>query len=389
MLRVLLPLMVVPFVGATTLTSDGLWYSHDGGLDHPKYSGALATATAKTAPTAMRGNNGKNYYTWSDCKDYGNEDEFRIYVGMTDGTKALVHRSRGLDAWGYCDQHDNAAIRVASDGYIWIHKSARGSWRKSIMYKSNAPWDISQGFRVVETGYKAYPQSWSLALIYTRYNNSLREPHVMAANCDKKLVEGGHYNVSVYDGKKLHLYYNHHVDGDLSRRRNVYYIYSINGCDWYNKDGEFIPLPLESDSDLTKVYSSGSNDIYLKDVRSNGNGADLLFVESDEVNPTMPGGRELYMIDQSGNKTYITQVGHNYDSGCFMSDKYIVSPISNQFGYAGGDLHIYKLDGTPLNTIYTKGAANYCKKIFGATGMIYSDSASSEVESSVDVIVYK
>ena len=389
MLRALILLMVVPFAGATSLTTDGLWYSHDSGLDHPKYSGALATATAKTMPTAMRGGNGKNYYTWSECKDYGAEDEFRVYVGMTDGTKALVHRSRGLDAWGYCDQHDNAAIRVASDGYIWVHKSARGSWRKSIMYKSNEPWDITKGFKVVETGYRAYPQSWSLALIYTKYDDDFREPYVMAANCDKKLVEGGHYNISVYDGNKLHLYYNHHVDGDVDRRRNIYYMYTVNGCDWYNKSGAKLALPLASDSDLTKVYDSDTFNTYLKDVRSNGNGADLLYVESSTNDPLVSGTRELYTIDQTGAKTYITSVGHNYDSGCFMSDKYIVTPISNQFGYAGGDLHIYRMGGEYLSTIYTKGAANYCKKIFAAPGMIYSDSVSSESSSSVDVIVYK
>lgn len=234
----LLTLALISFSAtSTTLTTYGLWYSHDSGLSHPKYSGALATATAKTIPTAMRGADGKNYYTWSECRKGDDKDEFIIYVGMTDGTKSVVHRASGPKSWVLCDQHDNAAIRVASDGYVWVHKSARGSWRKSIMYKSNQPWDITKGFKVVESDYRAYPQSWSLGLIYTKYNGALREPWVMSEKCDMKLVEGGHYNVSVYDGNKLHLFYNYHKDGDLDRRENVYYMYTTNGCDWYNRSG--------------------------------------------------------------------------------------------------------------------------------------------------------
>lgn len=371
----------------TTLSDSGLWYSHDSGLDHPKYSGGLATATSKTMPTAMRGANGKNYYTWSECRRSDSEDEFRVYVGMTDGTKAVVHRTSGPKSWGLCDQHDNAAIRVASDGYIWVHKAARGDWRKSHMYKSIEPWDITRGFRIIETGYKAYPQSWSMGLIYTRYNKHLREPWVLANRCEKKLVEGGHYNVSLWDGEYIHLFYNYHRQEDLDQRVNVYYMRSRNGCDWENKDGKKLTLPLEPDSELTKVLDT-EGFVYLKDVRV-GEKPELLAVLSESNNPLESADRELVVINTDAKITSVTQVGHNYDSGCFMSDKYIVTPISNQFGYNGGDLHVFDLSGRPLNTINTKGAANYCKKIFGASGMIYSDSTSSEVENGVDVVVYK
>ena len=285
-------------LNATTLSNNGLWYSHGNDGEHPKYTG-MATATAKTIPTAMRGNNGLNYYTWSECVRGTETDTFQIYVGMTDGTKALVHNASGPKSWKLCDQHDNAAIRVASDGYIWIHKSARGYWRKSYMYKSNEPWDITKGFKIVESDYRAYPQSWSMGLVYTRYNGALREPHILANGCDKKLVTGGHYNVSLWDGKKLHLFYNYHKDGDLDRRINLYYMYSLNGCDWYNRSGERLELPLEPDSELTRILYTDEDDqrfVYLKDVRSGTDGAEALVILSGSNDPVDSAPRNLTVV---------------------------------------------------------------------------------------------
>lgn len=359
--------------GIVKLADSGLWYEHGEISDtgHPSYAGPMATATNKTMPVAMRGGDDRNYYTYSDCVD----GQYRIYVATND-EKAIIFRSN------YCDQHDNAAIRVASDGYIWVYKAARGYWRESFTYKSKQPYDILSGFNIVDKGYRAYPQAWSMGLIYTKYNEEKREPWVKANGCDKQLVTGGHYNMSYYDGKFIHLFYNYHKEkpvndsmalADLNHRINLYYMRSANGCDWQNARGEALELPLVTDSDETRVYQ-GDEFIYLKDVKIVNGVPWALVAKSNSWDPTT-GQRELYEIDAYGNEKYITEQNHNYDGAAYFGP-YVAAVKGKEFARPGGDIHYYK-EGVHIGLHESRGTANYPRKVIGFRGFIFTESSSS------------
>tara|TARA_R110000823_G_scaffold310475_1_gene435408 strand:+ start:942 stop:2183 length:1242 start_codon:yes stop_codon:yes gene_type:complete len=389
------------------MSDRGMWYKHGeiGGTGLPSYSGNLATATNKTMPIAVKANDNNIYYTYSTCE----EGKYKIWVTRGKDER-IIFRS------DYCDQHDNAAIRVATDGYIWIYKAARGFWRKSYTFKSKSPYSITNGFDVVDSDYRAYPQAWSMGLIYTRYNEEKREPWVKSENCDKKLVSGGHYNVSYYDGEFIHMFYNYHKESekskqakilaksqikqmseveyikyvamtaDLNHRINLYYMRSANGCDWQNINGEALSLPLDTDSDKTRVYK-GDEFIYLKDIKVVNGVPRALVAKSTTWNPTT-GTRELYEIDSYGNETYITNQNHNYDGAAYFGNnsQFIVAVKSRDFGYTGGAMFFYH-KGEEIGGISNGNADNYPRKIIGFRGFLFSGSSSS-IEDNGDSAVY-
>jgi hypothetical protein len=360
------------------MSDRGMWYKHGssiGDSGYPSYSGNLATATNKTMPIAVKANDNNIYYTYSTCE----EGKYKIWVARGNDNH-IIFRS------DYCDQHDNAAIRVDNNGYIFVAKAARGSWRKSFLYKSVNPYDITE-FKVIDSGYKAYPQLWSMGMVYTKYNGHLRETWIMANNCEKKLASGGHYVVSYYDGKFIHVFSNWHKNGDLNNRGGVYYMRSANGCNWQDANGNALTLPLEPDSNETRVKAHNGEMIYLKDVKVDERGPVLLFAKSTTWNPTQ-GTRELYEIDSYGNETYITNQNHNYDGAAYFGNnsQFIVAVKSRDFGYTGGAMFFYH-KGEEIGGISNGNADNYPRKIVGFRGFLFSGSSSS-IEDNGDSAVY-
>lgn len=363
--------------GVVKLNDTALWYKHGeiGNTGYPSYSGALATATNKTIPVAVRAN-GDNYYVYSNCVG----GQYQIKVQKAEEVR-IIFRSN------YCDQHDNAAIRVADDGHIFIYKSARGSWRKSYTYKSTQPYDISD-FEIVDSGYKAYPQAWSIGLLYTKYNGSLRELWITTtAQEELKLVSGGHYSVSYYDGEFIHIFYNLHKNGDLNNRGGVYYMRSPDGVNWQNRNGVALALPLVPDSDLTRVLAHDGTLTYLKDMKVVDGNPVLLFARSTTWNP-LQGCRQLLEVDLHGNQTYVTNQNHNYDGATYLgNNQHIIAAVKGRdFGYAGGDIHFYH-NGSEIGGIYNGKANNYPRKILNFRGFIYGSTESSEYNAG-DTAVY-
>lgn len=353
------------------ISNNAMWYKHGdsiGGVPYPSYSGVLATATNKTIPVAVRAGD-HNYYVYSDC-DNG---EFRIRVQKGD-ERSIIFRSQ------YCDQHDNAAIRVANDGHVFVYKSARGSWRKSYTFKSKQPYDISE-FEIVDSGYKAYPQAWDVGLLYTKYRSHFRELWITTNSGEElKLVNGGHYSVSYYDGEFLHLFYNLHKNGDLNNRGGIYYMRSTNGVDWQNRNGDALALPLEPDSDLTRVSPHNGTLTYLKDMKVVNSIPTLLYAKSTTWNPTT-GTRELWEIDADGNETYVTSQNHNYDGATYFgNNQHIIAAVKGKdFGYVGGDIHFY-YNGNEIGGIHDGKANSYPRKILNFRGFVYGTSESSEYD---------
>ena len=351
---------VQPSLKLTDLNQSSTWYEipqyYGANNDIPKYSGAFGTYTAKHTPIAVN-HSGITYYTYSDNSD----GTLRIYV--SNGSKTVeVHQS----VLG--DPHSNASISVDKDGVIWLHVSAKGSKEIGAIYKG----DLSLNFELVEETWQAYPQPWKTAsgqvTLYTLYERPIRKKvrqlYVKSDECEKHLVKGGHYQVSIYKNNRLHTFYNWHPLGNVDNRVNIYYMYSINGCDWFNQHNEKLDLPLEENDSRTLVYSSDRN-IYLKDIDVDDKPL-VLFTESDSHDPTL-GSRELYLLKLGNQPEFVTTINHNYSTG-FYQDGYIITPTTGEFGLAGGDLELFTLNDTWTSISTVRGSYNYARKIHNGHG---------------------
>lgn len=386
MIKILLFIALAFSASATAetveISNSGLWYSHGLSGEQPKYSSAMATGTNKVIPVGVRAN-GENYYTYSDCVN----GQYRIYV-KNDTQKTILSRSN------YCDPHDNAAIRVASDGYVFVYKSARSDYRKSYVYKSLAPYDISS-FEIISSGYKAYPQAWSMGLLYTKYlrispENALRELWITTTqNTELKLVEGGHYAVSFYDGVFIHMFYNWHKNDDLDNRGGIYYMRSSNGINWQNKSGQALNLPVIPDSSETRITPHDGTLIYLKDMKIVNGLPILLYSKSTSALPGV-GTRELWQIDVYGNEDYITNQEHNYDGATYFGhSQHIIAAVKGRdAGYAGGDIS-FMYNGAEIGGIFNGQANNYPRKVINFRGFIYGETESSQYDAGVKVNLFK
>lgn len=379
-MKILLILLLIPilcFGAATRQLNDGntlnitsrihetSWYKlpywdHNG---YPKYSGALGTYTAKHIPIAVNGS-GVDYYTFSE----NSSGDLNIYIADSLGNKTIVRTIENV-----IDPHDNAVVNYW-DGYIWVVAAARGSKRIGYSYRSKYKNDISE-FIQVGSGYWAYPHLWEKALLYTRYTtDNIRELYSRTVNCDQKLVSGGHYNISFYDGQTVHMVYNWHENSNLDMRTNLYYMKSDDGCVWKDKNDNILTLPLSEFDNQTLIHSTPNKYTYLKDIDVINGEVNILAVVSDSFYPD-EGNRYLHKFTLITD-TLITEVGHNYNTGGFI-DGYIVTPTFGSFGHAGGDVEVFDLDGTHQLKSNFSYMYNYCRKVINGAGCYISESQSS------------
>ncbi len=348
----------------TDLNQSSTWYElnqYYNGI--PKYSGAFGTYTAKHTPIAIH-HKGITYYTYSDNSD----GTLRIYVSNESETVEVHQAILG-------DPHSNATISIDKDGYIWVHVSAKGTKEIGAIYKSIQPETLD--FQLIDKTWQAYPQPWKTdhgqVILYTLYERpvkkKVRQLYIKTDTCNKLLVKDGHYQVSIYKQGKLHTFYNWHPEGNVDNRKNIYYLYSVNGCDWFNQYDELLDLPLEGNDSRTLVYDSNRN-IYLKDIDINNNPL-LLYVESDTHDPTQ-GERELYLLELGNEPELITPIGHNYATG-FYQDGYIITPTWGGSGYASSDLELFTKSDTWKSISVVTGDYNYARKIHGIKGGFVSE----------------
>jgi len=359
-----------------------MWYEHgiEPGQTIAKYSGVFV-GSMKISPTAVSAN-GIEYYTYTKCIYINGIPKQLLKVADSTGKSYVVNRYENV-----CDFHDNAAIRVGTDGYIRLYKSARGGWRPSHTFVSKRKYDISE-WQLAEVGDRAYPQAWSMGLIYTRYNGAIRELYVKANNCEKKLVSGGHYAVSHYDGNFIHIAYNYHVDNDLQRRKNIYYMRSADGCHWQNAKGEALNLPVIADSPRTLIKDTDTAYAYLKDIDVINGKVHIAYVNTLGNDPSGLYPRRLKVLTLDGKQTDIAEVCHNYNSGSFVDGNIVFPMCGNELGRAGGPIYTYSLDGIKIGEpIIGRGAPNFVRKIIGSTGFIYGDTASSVIDYNDAVLI--
>lgn len=341
----------------------------------PKYSGATGTYTPKHIPTAVS-YEGIEYYTFSE----NSSGDLKLFVAAG-GEKTLVHTISGVT-----DPHDNAVVNVL-DGYVTVVVSARSNKRLAHIYKADKRNSI-ESFTLVNTGVLAYPQLWKRSLIYTKYTDgSIPDRELYSKNtfCDNKLVSGGHYSVSYEDKDWLHMAYNWHEGSDVDNRKNIYYMKTKDGCNWYNKDGEHLALPLEENSTKTLI-SATEGLVYMNDIDIIDGVVRILTVQSTSSAPSQGGAREVIVtsIKEVIEDTFITYTGHNYNSGNFVDGSVVVpvtgsNAIYQRKGYAGGDVGVFSITGNLSALGGYKYQYNYIKKVVYGDGAYLSETMDSKI----------
>ena len=315
----------------------GIWFALGnslGAYGH-KYSGGLATYTAKHRPIAIYDEEtDRTYFT------YGGWDpqtgDLAIYVAYYSHASNTLRRPVKVHTWeAWDDPHNNAAITIDGTGRVWVFISGRGHVKRGFKYVTEAPHDVS-AFRQVSEEFSAYPQPWfieghGIFHMFTGYADwSTRELYFETSNEDgsewsprKKLAGfGGHYEVSAERDGSIYTAFNYHPDGPDSRT-NLYFLESHDfGQTWFDSWGRRVRIPLrepENPALILDLESKGHLS-YVKDLNFDADGNPIvLFLESEDFRPgPLETKRTLkvgHRVDGQWTFHTVAETDHNYDMG--------------------------------------------------------------------------
>jgi hypothetical protein len=341
-----------PFLATTLKPKDsgyrGIWFTLGQFSDRPfgkngqgkdywdygdKYSGGLATYTAKHVPIAIHAAEvNKTFFCFGGARDgerylYNMVSYFDHETGHVP-RPTVVHDKRGVS-----DPHDNAAMTIDSRGHLWIYISGRGRHRPGFVYKSVKPYEIEQ-FQFVSSGEICYPQPWSIGSddileLFTKYTG-VRELYWNVRKLDgtrgqdKKLAGiEGHYQVSFRQGRRVVTAFNRHLEGHPDHRTDLYFLQTNDlGQSWQTVTGATIETPLIDpiNDALVKSYSLADRYVYLNDVTLDENGNPIILIVTSAGSKPGPEGdprtwEVLHFVDGHWQIHPVTRSTHNYDTG--------------------------------------------------------------------------
>jgi len=337
-----------------------------------KYSGGLGTYTANHQPVAVYdAEANQTFFTYGGTLEDGRR-ELAVMVSCFDhgtGTFArpvILYLDPTVD-----DPHDNASVQLDRDGYLWVFKSGRGTFRPGIVFRATKPHSID-AFECVSVQEFTYPQVWYdadrgfflLFAKYTFFNEAGPEralywktsPDGRNWSEDHKLAAfDGHYQTSAQHGSKIATFFNWHPDSDNDRRTNVYYAQTTDwGRTWTTADGIPISLPLTTADNgalIADLRAEGKL-AYTCDLNFDDNGQPiLLYVVSRAGEPGPKGGpREwtvLHWKNGDWRRHVITASGHNYDMGSLYAEEdqwTVIGPTGDkpQAHGTGGEMELWR-----------------------------------------------
>lgn len=307
-----------------------------------KYSGGLGTYTVKHNPMAIYSKEvDKTFFVYGGTIDK-NDRYLLCMVGCYDHKTGKVCKPTVVyDKQGVDDPHDNPALLIDKEGYLWIYVAGRGNHRPGFIYKSVKPYDTS---KFESTGFKdvmAYPQPRLVEdqghfLFFTRYDGVRRlffrtspdglhwnDYQQIASIIPEGETKSGHYQITGQCGNKLVTTFNRHKNGDCDTRTNMYYLQTVDfGKTWTLADGTPVKLPVVDKDSPCRVIDAESNgqNLYIKDVNFDEKGnAIVLYLTSYGPYPgPKQGPREWFVAHWTGKEWLqypITTSTHNYDSG--------------------------------------------------------------------------
>jgi len=338
-----------------------------------KYSGALATYTAKHIPMAVYSPKvDKTFFVYGGTKSE-NERYLLCMIGEYDHKTGMVAKPTVVfDKQGINDPHDNPSLMIDDKGYIHVFISGRGNVRPGYKFRSKKPFNIDEFEKITEEE-MTYPQPWNTSKgylhLFTKYTGirqlyfetsvdgiNWTEDKLLAAIMKKKGEKSGHYQLSAcFNGGKIGTFFNRHPNGDVDKRTDIFYVETANmGQTWTDVQGNLLEIPLLKCDTPARVinYQLQGKNVYLKDMGfdSLGNPV-LLYIRSNGHEPgPMSAPYEWCITFWNGKKwltTVVTESDHNYDMGSlFISEKdwKIVGPtiIGPQKWGVGGELALWQ-----------------------------------------------
>ncbi len=342
----------------------GLWfnlgqYGSDG--YGPKYSGGLATYTAKHRPVAVYSAiANKTFFTYGGTTS-ATATNLRIMASEYDHSSHTVPKPTMVMSKGSVnDPHDNAAIQIDRDGYVYVFVSGRNTTRKGFIYRSTEP-NSTNAFTLISDAAGlsfTYPQIWYLPgteaagdeiffHFFTRYTAGRElyfaanpDPALTTANATKLASLGGQYQSSNRSGNTVGTAFNRHPGGNVDARTDLYYLQtSDDGETWQYLDGSTgqvttLSLPVTSSASPARVIDYSAQDllVYMKDLVFDADGNPvILYVTANDANgngyrPGPVGEPRLMRITRWTGSNWVTTsmppsatavstVIHNYCTG--------------------------------------------------------------------------
>lgn len=341
--RILLLILLLLFSQSTDIKSQnlktngykGIWFTLGQFSEFgDKYSGGLGTYTADHIPIAIYSSEAdKTYFVYGGTTT-ANEKHLLIMISYFDHkTKKVPKPVIVYDKQGVDDPHDNGAISIDNNGFIWVFVSGRSTARPGYIFRSRKPYTIDS-FEEILKGEMTYPQPWwvkgkGFLYMFTKYTNGRElywstSPDGKIWSPDSKLAGmGGHYQVTNMVGNKLVSVFNYHPGGNVDKRTNIYAVQTLDmGKTWSSVGGEILTVPLADPRNgaLIRDYEAEKKLVYINDLNFDKDGNPvILAVISNDFKPGPAGDPREWMIINWNNSKWnfhkVCESTHNYDMG--------------------------------------------------------------------------
>ncbi len=320
----------------------GIWFTLGQEKEYGyKYSGGLATYTMKHIPLAVYAPEvDKTFFVYGGTPSK-KEKHLLCMAGCYDHKTGKVCKPTVVfDKEKVSDPHDNPALQIDKDGYIWVFVSGRNTKRQGHIYKSTKPYD-TESFEPVKTWTMTYPQVLytpenGFFLNFTQYTGwrklyfssskdgkNWKEPQLLADIKEPGDKKSGHYQISNNFGKKISTAFNRHLNGDCDTRTNIYYLQTTdNGKTWTTVEGKKVEIPVTKWDNPALVFDGQSigRNVYIKDLNYTEDGKPIiLFLTSGGCEPGPQNGPYQWNTAYWNGKNWefktLTTSTMNYDSG--------------------------------------------------------------------------
>ncbi len=352
----------------------GIWHGQEptGDQYSYKYSGGLATYTAKHIPLAIYAAAAdQTFFVYGGTKaPVGAEGDVRdrllACIGCYNHATGHVLRPTLIHDKQTFDPHDNPALSIDDEGHLWVIISGRGRGRPGWIYRSVEPHAIDK-FRLLEVGEFTYPQPWhrqgqGFLFLFTKYLGGRQLFFRMGGGADwsddRPLAKfGGHYQLSWCDGTRVATAFNWHPRGVVNDRTNLYYLETRDGgATWTTAAGVRVSLPLvqRDNPALIHDYQADGLRVYLNDLKFTAAGEPVIqYVTSRDWQPGPTGDPRTWTIahfhDGAWQMHAVTTSDHNYDTGLLdvARDTWrIIGPTERgpQSYHTGGEVALWQSD---------------------------------------------
>jgi len=355
----------------------GIWFTLGQMCEHgDKYSGGLGTYTAKHVPLAVYAPAvDKTFFVYGGARD--GQRHLLAMVSYYDHAEHIVPRPTVVhDKGGVDDPHDNPSIALDEYGHIWVFVSGRGQRRPGFIYRSCAPYDVSD-FTLILEGELTYPQPWwiegeGFLHLFTKYtgvrelywNRSVdgrtwtparklagMEGHYQTS---RRVPEHGVSGIGGTGSTRVITAFNRHPQGHPDNRTDLFYAETCDlGEAWCAADGTVLAPPLVTPDNAARVRDFAAEErlVYMKDIAVDAAGHPVILVVTSAAFEPGPKGepRVWTLCRWTGSDwrfTEVTESTHNYDMGSlFITEDHwrIVAPTEAgpQHWGTGGEMALW------------------------------------------------